>query len=55
MKKTIYWWISCVVAFIFGFFVNYCVKDFSQFLSLVFLFLTYGICCELDAILKTKT
>ena len=55
MKKSIYWWISLVVAAVFGVFVGFYIKEWPQFMFSAFLLMSYGVCCSLDAIQKNKT
>lgn len=55
MNKSIYWWISLVVAAVFGVFVGFYIKEWPQFMFSAFLLMSYGVCCSLDAIQKNKT
>jgi len=50
MNKSIYWWISLVVAAVFGAFIGIYIKEWPQFMFSVFLLMSYGVCCSLDAI-----
>ena len=55
MKKSVYWWISLLIACVFGSFMSFYLKEWPQFLFAVFLLVAYGACCSLDADEKIKT